>query len=143
MAAGPAKKRPIAPVVLGATTKPMVNACHAVATVNSALMKKPAQPATSASTKKLVNANHALSTAFPAHYPAEQLNVNSAKQVSTWERTKPAKTVLSDVPTVLTAILAKNASFAICTSTQPITNASCATSTVGPATTARLASFAH
>ena len=134
---------PTAPVVLGVTTNPKVNACHAVKIVNSASMKKPAQLATSVSTKMLASVNHALKTAYLVHYPAEQLNANSAKQVSTWEIIKPAKNVLSDAPTVQTGILAKNAFFVICTSTQPTTNASCATLTVEPATIARLVHFAH
>ena len=134
---------PTAPVVLGVTTNPKVNACHAVKIVNSASMKKPAQLATSVSTKMLANANHALKTAYLVQYPAEQLNANSAKQVSSWEIIKTAKIVLSDAPTVQTVLLAKNASFVICTLIQPTTNASCATSTVEPATIARLVHFAH
>ena len=143
MAVQPAKRQPIAPVVLGATTNPTVNAYHAVKIVNFASMKKPAQLATSVSTKMLVSVNRALKTAYLAHYPAEQSNANSAKQVSTWEIIKHAKIVPLDVLTVQTVVLAKNASFVICTSTQPKTNASCATSTAEPVTIAKLAHFAQ
>ena len=139
----PAKKRPTAPVVLGATTNPTVNAYHAVKIVNFASMKKPVQLVTSVSIKMLVSANHALKTAYPAHYPAGQSNANSAKQVSTWEIIKHAKIVLLDAPTVQTAVLAKNVFFEICTSTQPKTNASCVISTAEPATIAKLVHFAH
>ena len=54
------KRQLIAPVVLGDTTKPIVNVWHAVATVNTVMMKKPAQLAISVSTKMLGSANHAL-----------------------------------------------------------------------------------
>ena len=54
------KKQPIVPVVLGDTTKPIVNVCHAVATVNTVMMKRLAQLAISVSTKMLGSANHVL-----------------------------------------------------------------------------------
>ena len=70
----------------------------------------------------------------------KQLRAINVKQDSLWERTIPAMSVLWDAPIVQMQILAKNASFAICSSTQPKTNASCAMLTAEPATTAKLAS---
>ena len=48
----------------------------------------------------------------------------SVKQVSSWEKIWPAMFVLSDVLIVPMQILVKNASFAICSSTQPTMNVS-------------------
>ena len=65
----------------------------------------------------------------------------NVKQVSSWEKIWPAMSVLSDVPIVPMQILAKNASFAICSSTQPTTNVSYAMSTARPVTIAKLVCF--
>ena len=54
------KRQLIAPVVLGGTIKLIVNVWHAVATVNTVMMRKPAQLVISVSTKMLGSAKHAL-----------------------------------------------------------------------------------
>ena len=65
----------------------------------------------------------------------------NVKQVSSWEKIWPAMSVLSDVPIVPMQILAKNASFVICSSTQPTMNVSCAMSTAQPVIIAKLVCF--